>query len=220
VKSSLTSRATAVKSSPPSIRSRASCAVGQRLDEDQAGAYPLGQGQPLGDAGVELLVADRDPELLRPRLERGGVDQRARRIVGEAVEAQAQAVDLLLDDLVPRAAELRLQLGDLGDRLRGQDSLALRQVGPVVRDAGDRGHRPEVRLPVAVPCRCAEDTDGERDRHRERDDDELLRAQLILPAWSVPAVEDRAGSEAHRLMVMRRLGIAAVGAAAAGRAPC
>ena len=116
--------------------------------------------------------------------------------LSEAVLAQLgellnEAVDLLLDDLVARAAQRRLQLGDLADGLGSQDSLANVQVGTVEARAGDRGDRSEVRLPVAVPGGCAEDPDGQRDGDRERDDGELLGAQLVLPARAVLAVEDR-----------------------------
>ena len=68
-----------------------------------------------------------------------------------------------------------------------------------------------MRIPVATPGGGAEDPDGERDRHREGDHGELLRAQLILPARSMLAVENGSGSEAHRLMVMRRLSCGPLG---------
>ena len=80
------------------------------------------------------------------------------------------------------------------------------EVRAVVRRAGDGRDRPEVRLPEAIPRGRAEDPQGERDGDRKGDDDQLLGSQLILPARAMSAVEDGSRSEAHRLMVMRRLG--------------
>ncbi len=165
--------------------------VGKRLDQDQAGVHALRKGDALRDAGIQLVVADRDAEVLGARGEDGAVDERVGGLRGEVVEALAEAVDLLLRDLVARAAQRRLQLRDLSDRLGSQDSLADVEVGAVEARAGNRGDRSEVRLPVPVPGRCAEDPDGQRDRDRERDDGELLGAQLVLPARAVLAVEDR-----------------------------
>ena len=137
-----------------------------------------------------------------------------------------QRLDLLVEDLVARpAGELRLELLELGDELHRDDGLALVHVGAVEARAGDVGDRPRVRLPVAVPCRRAEDADRHGDGDGEADDDQLLRAQLVLPARSVPAIENGSGAECHERwiigeLVMRRLGVRPSSAAGFGRPPC
>ena len=110
--------------------------------------------------------------------------------------------------------------------------LAPVEVRAVEGRAGYRRHRAKVRLPVAVPGGSPEDAERERNRHGEGDDGELLRAQLVLPARTVLAVEDRTGTEGHALVVirirletsppmvvMRRLGVRRSGRRA-GEAPC
>ena len=180
--------------------------VGQGVHQDQLCANPFGERVPLGDAGVDLVVVDRDPERVRLAGQHGAVHERGRRGGVEVRERGADLVDLLLDELVARPAELALQLGHRGSGLGDEDPPLDVEVRAVVRRAGDGRDRPEVRLPEAVPRGRAEDPQGEGDGDRKGDDDQLLGSQLVLPARAMPAVEDGSRSEAHRLMVMRRLG--------------
>jgi hypothetical protein len=195
--------------------------VGERRDEDHARRDPLGQGPPLRDAGVDLLVGDADPELLGPRREDGGVDERVRGGSRQAGQLEAQRVHLLLDGLVARTAELGLELRELGDGLGADDALADVEVRSVVGRAGDGSNRTEMRLPVAVPRRGAENADREGNGQREPGDGQLLGPQLVLPARTMLAVEDGARSEGHRLTgLTRRLGVRRSWPRALGGAPC
>ena len=173
--------------------------LGEGLDEDEVGVHPLGERQPPRDFGVDLVVADRDAEVAGARREHLAVHERGGGGRRQAAGLRVQLLDLLVDDLVARAAgQLPLELLEIGDELHRQDRLALVEVGLVEARAGDVGHRPGVRLPVPVPRGRSEDPDRHGDRDREADDDQLLRAQLVLPARSMLPVEDRSGSECHR----------------------
>ena len=180
--------------------------LGERLDEDEAGPHELRQSVPLGHLGIDLRVGDADTEVAGADVEHGSVDQRGGGVLRHRLQRLREAVDLLLDELVARALELALELDQLRGRLRRQDVLTLIEVGTIEGRLLDRGDRAEMCLPVAVPGGRPEDAERQRDGEREADDDELLGAQLILPAGSVLAVEDRSRSEAHRQLVMRRLG--------------
>ena len=72
-------------------------------------------------SSVDVVIGHADPELLRTRREHRAVDERLRSVRVDGVEGWHQAVDLLLDDLGARTAELFLELGDLGGQLRDQD---------------------------------------------------------------------------------------------------
>ncbi len=190
------------------------------LDQDEAGADPFRQTHALGHFGVDRLVADRDPEVGRPCGEHGPVHQGVGCVRRDLVEAGAQAVDLLLDELVARpTVELGLQLGEGRHGLGGQDALTLNQVAAIEALLRHDRDRTEVRLPVAVPGRRSEDPQGQGDGQREAQDRQLLRAQLVLPARAVLPVEDRSGSDRHRLRSCSGPGGGHT-TAADGEAPC
>ncbi len=180
---------------------------GQGRDQHEARADPLGKRQALRNLRVDLLVAHRQPELVGAGAEYRAIDQRVGRLGRNAVQALAEAVDLLLQDLVSRPTQLIVELAGLRDRLGGEDPLPRVEIAAREGLALHRSHRAHVGLPVGVPCRRSEDPQRNRDGDGEADDDELLGAQLVLPSRAVLPVEDRSGSDRHRLtLVMRRLG--------------
>jgi len=67
----------------------------------------------------------------------------------------------------------------------------------IERGAIDLRDLAQVRLVVAAPDRGAEDAEGHRDGHREAGDNQLLAAQLVLPAGAVLAIEEGAIIERH-----------------------
>ena len=163
--------------------------------QDQRQLQPGGVQPAPVDLGLDLVIGRSHAKGRCAAVEQKAGQQGVRTDPLDVAKGGVDGLQLLLDDLVAHAAGVALQVDRRGLQLGRHHLDALHDRRPLDGGSVDQRGLAQIALVEPAPGRRGKDADRHRDGQREAGHDQLLGAQLVLPAGTVLPVEDRSVSE-------------------------